>query len=169
LFILAITVLISSLVYLSTGLIRGLTTVIALGLLLESARAGLRLVKPGLAVRDEIDAASIQRLEQFAPNPIATPNWSECARLFVFGPPDIRSRLLLMFTGTDTQLALSRVLQIPMETPEEMVRRHRQFVLIEDYEIQEAIGKYGGRITFLGRAVDHDLALVETHTALGLR
>jgi uncharacterized membrane protein len=43
LFILAITVLISTLVYLSTGVIRGLTTVIALGLLLESARAFVSL------------------------------------------------------------------------------------------------------------------------------
>ena len=166
-FVISLVLLLSAAVQMLTSNIQGFTSLVALALLLAASRPAIALLKPDSAVPDEIDSTLIRPLEQSGVNVITTPNWDLGARLFVFAPPRLRPRLVLLSTGSRALLATGRVMHIPIETPEELVRRHREFLLIEDYGIQEILAKEGARITFLGRALGRDVDVVESPAAAG--
>lgn len=163
-FVFAISVLIAALVSMSGVNLRGFTSLVALGLLIEFGRSVLLLLHPSLAVPDEIDRASIRALDRFPDLPITSPNTMDVARLMVFGaPPEIKKRLIVMHTpGQLTQIAIAQVYHLPVETPGQLMTRHPQFVLI-GLGVQSTFAERGARITYAGRALDNDLALVETH------
>ncbi len=151
---------------------RALSSVVLLILIVFAGNPALKEVieRPGQNTGG-ISRSNVSLLDALPPVPIFEPSWIEYMKLSLFGPDNLKRRMVLVLDPEDvkqqTNFALSteavqRAFNYPEESYEQMIRSHPQFLLLESSRLRDELVSGGSEVRLVGRVLDRDLYLVKS-------
>ena len=149
---------------------RALTSVVMLILIICAGQSAvLEMINRPSQNTGGISDTRLPVLDSLPGLPIVEPSWHDYMRLSLFGPEELKKRMILVLDPEDvkqhTNFALSteavhRALHLPKESYEQMIHSHPQFLLLEGSRLREQLIEDGREVRLVGRVFRRDLYLV---------
>jgi hypothetical protein len=148
-----------------TKQIQGMAAIL---LMVLFARAAL---PPGISLHFPQQTEGISRsmpplFEEFPNLPIAVPLWSSYLRIYLYGPDELKRRMLLVWdpdrltefgdNGSLANQAVQRAINCPFALAPEFFRMHRDFLLLGEYALRDRLIKEGWTVTMIGNIYGRD-------------
>jgi hypothetical protein len=107
-----------------------------------------------------ITAAVPAPFARFRNLPIAVPLWDPYLRIYLYGPEELKKRMLLVWdpdrltefgnNGSLANQAVQRAMHAPFALTPDFLRAHRDFVLVGPYALRDRLVDEGWTVTLLG-------------------
>jgi len=170
-FSIAAAILLAIAIHALTHHIPGSASGIALALLLYASIPIARAwIDPSSQNTGGIDKKPIPILNRFPNLPIAITNFYDFGRIYLFGPDQVKRRMVLVsdpfaITNLGTSVSLSNeavkhALRVPAATSRTFLRSHPRFLLVGPYWLRDQALQQGRQIQFVGKLYNWDLYYV---------